>query len=154
LTSIVDVKAAIINILKSDVTLQGLVGKDSRGNYAIYHGYIQHRIHKPCVTVEDITDQAEVAGLNDAYDGVKRYQWQHAVIQIDCWSDKNADERDRLQVAVQECLLKKENQDALRDSGIIYLQEPLVLPLDEVNVKPPIYRKSLRYHVFYVLDVS
>lgn len=154
MTSIVDVKSAILNLLKSDVTLQGLVGKDSRGNYAIYQGYIQHEIHKPCVTVEDVTDQAEVAGLNDGYDGSKRYQWQYAVIQIDCWSDRHADERDKLQVAVQECLLRKENQDSLYGSGIIYVQEPLVSPLDEVDVKPPLWRKSLRYRVFYVLEVS
>ena len=149
---IIDVKRAIIEVLKSDETLRGLLGKDGRNDYPIYHAFIQHRIHRPCITVEDVTDKAENAGLNDAFYGDKRYQWQHAVIQIDCWSSKNPNERDKLQVAVQKCLLK--NQDLLREKGIIYMQEPLVFPLDEVNVKPPLWRKCLRYHVFYILEAS
>ena len=70
------------------------------------------------------------------------------MIQIDCWSRKHADERDQLQVAVQKCLLKNSV------TGTVYVQEPNILALDEPDVKPPLWRKSLRYRVFYILEVA
>jgi len=154
MSDIIAVKKAIINLLKADSTLQSLLEKDSNGNWPIYHTFVQHSIHKPCITVEDITDQGEVSGLNDSYDGAKRYGWHLAIIQIDCWSTKHADERDQLQVAVQECFLKGSNQNALRSSGVVYIQDPSILALDEPNVKPLLWRKSLRYSVFYILEAS
>ncbi len=147
MSDIITVKKAIIDLLKADSNLQSLLTKDPNGNWPVYHTLVQHKIHKPCVTVEDITDQSEVSGLNDAYDGSKRYGWQFAVIQMDCWSSKHADERDQLQVAVQKCLLKNSV------SGSIYVQEPSIVALDEPDVKPPLWRKSLRYRVMYVLEV-
>lgn len=146
MTTIQDVKKAVIAVLKADVAIQSLLEKDSSGNYPVYHSFIQHAIHKPCVTVEDVTDQSEVSALNDSYDGAKRYQWQYAVIQVDCWSGKNAEERDNLQIVVQKCLLK----NVL--SGVVYCHEPNILALDEMDVKPPLWRKSLRFKVMYVME--
>ena len=122
--------------------------KDEYGGMPIYHGYIGHEIHFPCITVMDVTDQAEVSGLNDGYDGEKRYQWQYAIIQIDCWSVNGAEERDSLADAVLKCLLKNEV------SSVIYVQEPLVLTLDEVTRKPHLWRKAIRFKVMYVLEVK
>jgi len=148
IAKIVEVKKAIIDLLKADVTLQSLLTKDENGAWPIYHAFVSHKIHKPCVTVEDITDQAEVSGLKDGYDGSKRYQWQHAAIQIDCWSSKGAEERDNLQDAVQKCLLKN------AVSGTICVQEPTIVTLDELDKPPLLWRKSLRFQVMYVLEVS
>lgn len=148
------VKAAVLGVLRDDTILQGLLTKDSNDDWPIYHTLIQHKIQKPCVTVEDVTDQGEVSGLKDGYDGSNRYEWHFAVVQIDCWSSKHADERDQLQVAVQKCLLKGSNQDTLRSSGVIFVQEPSILALDEPDSKPPLWRKSLRYRVFYVLEMT
>jgi len=146
MTTIKDVKQTLLTILKANIVLQDLLKKDSGGNWPIYQSFVQHAIYKPCVTIEGITDQAEVSALNDGYDGAKRYQWQHAVIQIDCWSMKNAEERDSLAVAVMKCLLKNPV------SGTIYVQEPTVTALDEMDVKPPLWRKSLRFKVMYVME--
>jgi len=148
MSTIITVKKAIIDLLKADATLQSFLTKDVNGNWPVYHSLVQHKIHKPCVTLEDITDQCEVSGLKDSYDGSKRYQWQFAVIQIDCWSSKNAENRDQLQIAIQKCLLKNSV------NGTIYVQEPIILALDEPDSKPPLWRKSLRYRVFYVLEVT
>ena len=73
MTDIITVKKAILDVLKADSTLQNLLGKDKYGNIPIYHSFIQHRIHKPCITIEDVSDQGEVSSLNDAYDGTYRY---------------------------------------------------------------------------------
>jgi len=151
---IIAVKSAIINLLKGDEAIRSLLGLDSRGQTPVYHSLIQHRIHKPCVTVEDVTDSGEVSGLNDAYDGVSRYEWHLAVIQIDCWSGRGAEERDQIEAAVQRCLLKGSSQASLRSAGVVSIQEPTIQALDEVDVKPPLWRKCLRYRVFYVLEAS
>jgi len=146
MSTIIAVKRAIIDLLKADSTLQSLLTKDAYDNWPIYHSLVQHKIHKPCITIEDITGQVEVSGLNDAYDGSKRYELNFATIQIDCWSSKHADERDQLATAVQKCLLKNQISQA------VYVQEPTVVALDEPDVEPPLWRKSLRYRVMYVLE--
>ena len=147
MTDITSVKKEIIDVLKADPVLQALLTKDQRGEWPVYHSFVQHKIHKPCITVEDVTGQAEVSGLNDAYDGSARYEWNHAVIQVDCWSSRHAEERDKLQTAVQRCLLKN------AVGSVLYVHEPTVLALDEMDVKPPLWRKSLRFKVMYVLEV-
>jgi len=152
MVDIITVKAAIINLLRNDSSLQSLLTKDSNGNWPVYHSLIQHTLHKPCVTIEDALDQGEVSGLNDSYDGSKSYEWREAQIQIDCWSTSGPEERDRLQATVQKCLLKKANQEALRSSDIIEIKIPVIRPLDDVSVNPPLWRKSLSYKVFYILD--
>jgi len=148
MSTIITVKKAIIDLLKADSTLQSLFTKDSYGNWPVYHSLVQHELHTPCVTVEDITETGHLSGVDDAWDGSKRYEWVFAVIQIDCWSSKNADERDQLQVAIQKCLLKNRIAEA------VCVQEPAIVALDEPDVAPPLWRKSLRYRVMYVLEVS
>jgi len=39
-------------------------------------------------------------------------------------------------------------------TGTIYVQEPSIVALDEPDVKPPLWRKSLRYRIFYILEVA
>jgi len=148
MSTIITVKKAIIDLLKADTTLQGLLTKDSNGNWPVYHSLVQHKIHKPCITIEDITGTGEISALDDSYDGSKRYEWNSAVIQIDSWSSKHADERDQIAVAVQKCLLKN------RSAQSFFVQEHSVAVLDEPNVKPPLWRKSLRYRVFDTQEVS
>ena len=142
------IKAALVTLLKADTTLQTLLGTDARGNRPVYHTFIEATINKPCITVEDITDTAQVSGLKDSYDGAKRYQWQFAVIQVDCWSGKGADERDQIENAVLKCILKN------GVSGSLYFQEPAIVPMDEPSSKPPLWRKCLRFHAMYVLEVA
>ena len=154
MADIIAVKSAIINLLKDDEGIKSILGLDSRGQTPVYHSLIQHRIHKPCITVEDVTDTGEVSALNDAYDDVSRYEWHLAVIQIDCWSGRGAEERDQIEAAVQRCLLKGSNQASLRSAGIISIQEPSIQALDEPAHKPPLWRKCLRYRVFYILEAS
>jgi len=148
MSTIITVKKAIIDLLKADSTLQSLLTKDANGNWPIYHSLVQHKIHKPCITIEDVTSQGQVSGLNDSYDGSKRYEWQFAVIQVDCWSSKNAEERDNMEIAVEKCLLRNSV------SGTLHVHEPTILAVDEPDVKPPLWRKSLRYRVFYLLEVT
>lgn len=148
MSDIIAVKKAIIDLLKADSTLQNLLTKDRQGNWPVYHSLVQHKIHKPCLTIEYITETTQVSGLNDAFDGSKKYEWLFAVIQVDCWSSIHADERNQLQIAVQRCLLKNEMSQAL------YVQEPTIVALDEPDVKPPLWRKCLRYRVMYVLEVA
>jgi len=128
----------------SPIQLRG----DEYNEMPIYHGYIEHKARLPCITIMDVTDQAEVSAFNNGYDGEKRYQWQHAVIQIDCWSKNSPEERDDLADAVLKCLLKN------NVSGVLYLQEPLILTLDEVAWKPRLWRKAIRFKVMYVLEVE
>jgi len=148
MSTIITVKKAIIDLLKADSTLQSLLTKDAKGNWPVYAGIMQHRIHKPCVTLEDISQSGELSGFLDSYDGSKKYEWQFATIQVDCWSMSRADERDQLQIAVQKCLLKN------RASQTFFIMEPTLAVLDELDVKPPLWRKSLRYRVFYVQEVA
>ncbi len=154
MSTIVSVKKAIIDLLKTDSGLLNLLTKDSNGDWPIYQSFVQHPIHAPCVTVEDVTSQGQVSGLKDGYDGSKRCEWEFAVVQMDCWSSKNPEERDYLQSSVMKCLLKGSNQDILRSNGIFHVQEPVVVALDELDAEPPLWRKSLRYRVFYILEVT
>jgi len=147
MTDIASIKSSIISILKNDSTLQNVLGRDREGNIPVYASYITRKTSFPCITVMDVTEQSEVSGFNDSYDGNRKYSWQYAVIQIDCWSASGPSERDNLQVAVQKCLLNN------TPAGVLYCHEPIVTVLDEPDAKPPLWRKSIRYHVMYVLEV-
>lgn len=141
------IKNGIVAVLKADSAVQSLLGKDVHGEYPVYPSYFLPKKKFPCITVEEITDQAEVSGLKDGYDGTKRYQWQHAIVQVDCWSAKGQAERNDVADAVMKCLLKNSVSDAL------YVQEPSVTVHDELDVQPSLWRKSLRFKVMYVLEV-
>ena len=150
MSTITTVKKAIINLLKADVDLQTLLGKDQKGNIPVYASFEEHKIHKPSITVDDIAETSEVSALNDDYDGQTRKEWCYPVIQIDCWAgDRTL--RDQLASQVRRAILK--GQATLRrEGGVIMVFPPLVVILDEPDAKPPIWRKSLRYRLWYVLE--
>ena len=141
MTDIIDVKKKVRDILSVDQSVSAIIGT------RVFIGWIERDYTFPCVTIIDVSDQAEVSGLNQGYDGAKRYQWHHAIIQIDCWSIKGADERNQLKRAVQKCLLRSDAE------GVFHIQELMVQSLNEFDVKPPLWRMSLRYNVMYVLEV-
>jgi len=146
--AIIDIEKSFINLLKSDTALQNLLGKDNNGQYPIYHSFVPQKTHMPCVTVETSMERGETSGLNDSFSVLKRYEWYFAVIQVDCWSCNSAYERDMLAETVLKCLLKNEVP------GAVYVQEPTVLTLDEPKFRPPIWRKSLRFKVMHILEVT
>jgi hypothetical protein len=143
---IIDIEKAFINLLKSDLTLQNLLSKDYSGQYPVYHSFVPQKTYLPCITVETSMERGETSGLKDSFSDSKRFEWYFAVVQVDCWNNKSAYERDMLADAVLRCLLKNEVP------GAIYVQEPNILTLDEPEFKPPIWRKSLRFKVMYVLE--
>lgn len=145
-SGIIGVKRSIIDLLKSDLTLQSLLTRDLRGQWPIYHSLIQQEAHMPCITVECVTEDTEVPAFNDAFDGLRRFEWCLAIIQVDCWSRRHAEERDRIAAAVEKCLLRNPV------SGTIYVQGSTVMALDETNVKPPLWRKSLRFRIMYIFE--
>jgi hypothetical protein len=141
MTSIIDVKKKIRDILLADQIVSAIVGTH------VFIGWIERGYMFPCVSIVDVSDQAEVSGLNQGFDGVNRYQWHYAVIQVDCWSSKSAEERNQLKRVVQKCLLRSDAED------VFHVQEVTAQSLNEFDVKPPIWRMSLRYNVTYVLEV-
>jgi len=147
------IKQAIVDLLKNDSDIQGLLGKDRRGNIPVYLGFSQvlQRTRFPCITVDDVTEVGEVSGLADGYDGSNVQEWYWLTAQIDCWA-KTVSERDSIAVQVKKTILK--GKDTLRSSGVVMIQEPSVVMLDEPDAHPPIFRKSLRYRVFYVLEAA
>jgi len=102
----------------------------------------------PSVTVTDVTDHGEVSGLNDSYDGGKRYEWDHALIQIDAWA-KTATSRDEISARIKKILLKASTE--FREIGVS-LSAPVVATLNEA--KRLIFRHSLRYDCFFVTEAE
>lgn len=147
------VKQALVDLLKNDSNIQSLLGKDRRGNIPVYLGFSQvlHRTHFPCITVDDVTEVGEVSGLNDGYDGSKYCEWYWFTCQVDVWA-KTVTSRDQIASQVKKTVLA--GKDTLRNSGIRMIQEPNVVVLNELDGKPPIFRKSIRYRIFYVLESS
>jgi hypothetical protein len=138
--SVADVKKGIREVLLADPSVVGLV--DDR----VFLEWALRKAVFPCLSIVEVTDQTEASGLKDSFDGSKRYQWHHAVIQVDCWSQKSAEERDQLANTVEKCLLKNPVE------GAIYVQEPAITALDELDVKPALWRKSLRYKVMCIME--
>jgi len=143
---------AFISLLRNDPGVQAQLSKDRNGKWPVYHGMAQHRLQKPCITLEDVSVVGEVSGLGDGYDGVKSYQWNHLSLQFDIWSTRDATERDRLGTAVEKALLKRANQATLRESGVKYAWEPTAVPRDEPDAHPPLWRKAITYRVFYISE--
>lgn len=150
MSTVTTVKTAIINLLRADADIQAMLGKDRRGNIPVYAGFEEHKIHKPCITVDDVAETAEVSALNDDYDGQTRREWCYLTVQIDCWAG-NRDLRDQLATQIRKVILK--GQATLRtEGGVIMISPPSVTILDEPDARPPIWRKSLRYRLWYVLE--
>jgi len=151
--STIEVKKAIINVLKADESLMRLLGKDKSGNIPIYHSLVLNRLNKPCITIEDISSLNEISALNDGYDGSKRIQFNRVIIQIDCWSNA-PEERDRLADLVEKALLKSSSQAALEAKGILHVGNIQRMTLDEPDWKPPVFRKMLRYTFMYEVEAE
>ena len=147
------VKQAIVDLLKNDTDMQTLLGKDRQGETPVYLGYenILKKTWFPCVTVDEVSESGETSGLSDGYDGLNVSEWYYAVIQVDCWA-KTAEQRDSLLTQVKKTILK--GKLSLQSSGIIMISEPTVTALDEPDAKPPIFRRSIRYRVFYILEAA
>jgi len=142
-----DVKQKFVDVLKADSILVTLLGTDAAGQVPIYKEWPMGKLMwLPEVTVTDIVDHGEVSGLNDAFDGSKRYEWDNAQIQIDVWA-KTAQSRDSMSSRVKKALLK-----ALADFRAIgvALSAPEILTLNEA--KRLIFRHSLRYRAFFVTE--
>ena len=149
MADLTSIKQKIVDILKADVTLGTLLGNDAAGNMPVYlHWPMGKMMFLPEITVTDTVDQGEVSGLNDAYDGTKRYEWSEAQVQVDVWA-RAEESRDLITAQVRKVLL-----DALADfkSIGVSLGAPLVTSLNET--RRLIFRHSLRYPAFYVLEVS
>jgi hypothetical protein len=142
LTNIIDVKKEVRDVLLADMGVSSMVGSQ------VHIGWFERDFNLPCVTIFDPSETVEPAGINDAYDGSSRYQFRHAIVQIDCWSSRNPEERDRLQDAVQRCLLKSSL------SAVLFVQEPSIRAIDELDVKPLLWRKSLSYRSLFVREVT
>jgi len=75
----------------------------------------------------------------------------HGTVQVDVWSQEGPLERDQLAKAVKDALCNKTNFQAMQSSGFV-LGSPVVRALDELDRKPPLYRKSLSFTVLYFTD--
>jgi len=139
MTDIIDVKKKVREILLNDSAVSGVV------NDRVYVGWFERNFQLPCVTIYDISENGEVGmlgGEKDLYNGI---------VQVDVWSRKGPLERDQLAKAVKTALGKKVNFQNMQASGFI-LGSPAIRALDELDVKPPIYRKSLQFTVLYWTD--
>jgi len=142
-----DVKQKFVDVLKADSILVTLLGTDAAGQVPIYKEWPMGKLMwLPEVTVTDIVDHGEVSGLNDAFDGSKRYEWDNAQIQIDVWA-KTAQSRDSISSRIKRTLL-----EALTDFRAVgvALSAPEILTLNEA--KRLIFRHSLRYRAFFVTE--
>ncbi|MEM2351653.1 MAG: hypothetical protein QXT26_04520 [Thermoproteota archaeon] len=147
MVSIADVKQRITEALRADGDLASLLGRDASGQTPIYQDWIMGRmLWLPSITISDVYVRCESGGLNDAYDGLKRYMWSHALIQIDVWA-KSPGQRDKLSARVQQALLVADFGDLGLD-----LSPPLVIALAEPERS--VYRHSIRYSVLYIVEVS
>lgn len=82
MVSLADVKQRIAEALRADSELSSLLGRDAFGQTPIYRDLMIGRmLWLPSITVSDAYVRCEFGGLNDAYDGARRYEWSHALIQ-------------------------------------------------------------------------
>ena len=148
MTDVIDVKKKIREILLADTAVSVVV--DSR----VYVGWIERNNIQsliPSITVFDLSEHGEVGMLGRAQDEY------NSIIQVDAWCKGDAKSgplnRDELAKAVKIALGKKANFAAMQAAGFV-LGSPSVVALDEPEegVKPPVYRKSLRFPVTYYSD--
>jgi len=150
-TDLSEVKAKIVDVLKDDSALTSLLGKDRKGQTPIYLCWQKSEsLHIPSIVVSEISETGEVSGLGDCFDGSKRYEWYYATIQVDVWAS-TASQRDLISAQVKKVMFA--NFGVLKSDGIV-VSPPSVIVLDETDEKPPIFRHSLRYPVWYIMEVS
>jgi len=136
LTDIIDVKKKVREVLLADSQVAALA--EDR----VYIGWYERNFALPCITVFDVSETGEVGmlgGTQDQYNGT---------VQVDVWSGKSPLERDQLAKAVKAALGNKTNFQDMQASGFI-LGSPTVRTLDELDIKPPLYRKRLSFPVMY-----
>jgi len=139
MTDIIDVKKKIREILQADSTVADYVGS------RVYIGWFERSFKLPCITIIDVAENGENAGLGgemDEYAGT---------VQIDVWSKESPLERDQLAKAVKAALGNKINFQSMQTAGFV-LGSPVVRALDELDVKPLLFRKSLSFTVLYFTD--
>ena len=135
MTDIIDVKKKIRDVLLADSSVSSIV------NNRVHIGWFRRGFTLPCVTIIDPSENGEPAGLGgemDEYAGT---------VQVDVWSH-TPHGRDGLAKAVKTALGKKPNFESMQAAGFI-LGSPAIRILDELDVKPPVYRKSLSFTVLY-----
>jgi len=151
MTDLADVKNKFLEVLKGDSELASLLGKDRKGQVPVYLGWQQgQKVRLPSVSIIDVADVGEVSGLGDLLAGGKRYEWYHALIQVDVWAGET-DKRDQISAQIKRVVLK-ESVD-FEHAGMM-VSPPSVTPVDEPEANPPIFRHSLRFPVFYVVEVT
>ena len=136
MTDIIDVKKKVREVLLADSQVAALA--EDR----VYIGWYERNFALPCITVFDVSETGEVGmlgGTQDQYNGT---------VQVDVWSGKSPLERDQLAKAVKAALGNKTNFQDMQASGFI-LGSPTVRTLDELDIKPPLYRKRLSFPVMY-----
>jgi len=139
LTDIIDVKKKVREILLADSSVVALV--EDR----VYIGWYERSFALPCITVFDVSETGEVGmlgGTQDQYNGT---------VQVDVWSGESPLERDQLAKVVKTALGKKTNFQSMQSSGFV-IGSPTVRTLDELDVEPPLYRKSLSFPVLYFTE--
>ena len=149
MTSLADVTAKFVEVLLEDDELETLLGDDPAGDVLVYDRWpVGEHVWLPSVSVSAVGLVGEVSGLNDGYDGSSRSEWEFPTVQVDVWAAKEA-LRDSISEAVRAALFKGKSE--FRSVGVS-VDAPTVRPLNEV--KPLIFRHSLSYKVFYVLEVA
>jgi len=149
LTDLGDVKNNFLAILKGDATLVGMLGKDRKGEIPVYLGWQQsQKVRLPSVSIIDVADVGEVAGLGDLLAGGKRYEWYHAIIQVDAWAS-DTDKRDEISAQMKKVVLGKTTEF---EQARLSVSPPSLIPVDEVEENSPIFRHSLRFPVWYVME--
>lgn len=153
MSDVLTIKGALVDLLGNDADIQSLLGKDREGNCPVYLGFerVLQQPFWPCITVDDSYEDGDVSGLNDGYDGSSYKEWYWFVPQIDCWA-KTVSKRDSIVSQVKKTILK--GKAALRSSGVLIIQDPSIVILNELDRKPPIFRKSMRYRIFYIVEAS
>lgn len=150
MTDLADVKNKFLDVLKGNSELVSLLGKDQKGQTPVYLGWQSQKVHLPSVSIIDVADVGEVSGLGDLLAGGKRYEWYHALIQVDVWAGET-DKRDQVSAQIKKAVL--ENSVDFEQAGMM-VSPPSVTPVDEPEVNPPVFRHSLRFPVLYVVEAA
>ncbi len=149
MTSLADVTAKFVEVLLDDEDLEDLLGKDPAGATPVYDRWpMGEHVWLPSVSVSAVGLVGEVSGLNDGFDGSSRSEWEFPTVQVDVWAATQA-LRDSISELVRQVLFKGKSE--FRSVGVS-IDAPTVRPLNEV--KPLIFRHSLSYKVFYILEVA
>ena len=140
MADMIDVKKKVREVLLNDSTVSGVVGS------RVYVGWLERSYTLPCITITDVSEVGEPSSLGDDCDKFT------CILQVDVWC-KGVLQRDELAEAVKAALGKKTNLQSMQSAGFI-LSPPMIRALDELDMKPPVYRKSLQFRVHYWTDYS